>query len=548
MRSADIKEVKVIDLPTIAQRFNEFFTGAVSWLLKTAGPPMNGGQFSSKKFTSERFILQPISEKFILKQLRDLKVKKATGLDGIPARFLKDSATVIAPTVTFLVNLSLSTGSVPDEWKKARVVPLYKSGGRKNMDNYRPISILPVLSKILEKAVNFQLQQYLKKFDLLSPAQSGFRQHHSTESAVIYFTDEIRRNADAGRLTGALFVDLRKAFDTVPLHKELISKLERFGFVDNSLAWFTNYLSNRFQVVSLGNNLSSPLAVENGVPQGSILGPVLFSLYINDLPSCINFSNVIMYADDTIIFFSSAQLMEVELKLNMELTSLSEWLCGNKLLLNLNKTEFMVFGTQQRLHRQGIEGIDIALGGESVKHCDAFKYLGVILDSSLSLNQHIDYVKKKVSKMLGIFSRARPSLTIESANRLFKSMILPILDYCGAVFHGCGKGNEEGLECLQRRGGRIVLNTAHLSTDQMVTSLGWDTLTRRRENHIVKLVEKCLKGTAPSHFSNYFQLKRHDIHDYDIRNKNKLVIDRVKLESTKRAFFYKGADIFNNCM
>ena len=167
----------------------------------------------------------------------------------------------------------------------------------------------------MEKAVNFQLQKYLKKFDLLSPAQSGFRQHHSTESAVIYFADKIRRNADAGRLTGALFVDLKKAFDTVP-HKEVISKLERFGFVDNSTAWFTNYLSNRSQVVSLGNNLSSPLAVENGVPQGSILGPVLFSLYINDLPSCINFSSDIMYADDTVIFFSSAQLMEVQLKLN----------------------------------------------------------------------------------------------------------------------------------------------------------------------------------------------------------------------------------------
>ena len=123
------------------------------------------------------------------------------------------------------------------------------------------------------------------------------------------------------------------------------------------------------------------------------------------------------------------------------------------------------------------------------------------------------------------------------------------MDYCGAVFHRYGKGNEESLECLQRRGNRIVLNTAHLSTEQMVTSLGWDTLTRRRENHIVKLVEKCLEGTAPSYFSNYFQLKRHDIYDYDIRKKNKLVIDRVKLESTKRAgFFYKGADICNNCM
>ena len=193
---------------------------------------------------------------------------------------------------------------------------------------------------------------------------------------------------------------------------------------------------------------------------------------------------------------------------------------------------------------EGIEGIDIALGGESVKYCDAFKYLGVILDSSLSMNQHIDHVKKKISKMLGIFSRARPSLTIESANRLFKSMILPILDYCGAVFHRCDKGNEEGLECLRRRAGRIVLNTAHLSTEQMFTSLGWDTLTRRRDNHIVKLVEKCLEGMAPSYFSKYFQFKRHHIHDYDIRNKDKLVVNRVKLESTKRAFFFIKEQIF----
>ena len=183
--------------------------------------------------------------------------------------------------------------------------------------------------------------------------------------------------------------------------------------MDNSVSWFTNYLSNRPHVVSLGTNSSSPLAVENGVPQGSILGPVLFTLYINELPSCNNFSNVIMYADDTVIFFSSAQLMEVELKLNMKLTSLSEWLCGNKLLLNLKETEFMVFGMQQRLCRQAIDGIDVTLGGESVRCCDAFKYLGAILDSSLSLNQHIDHVKKKVSKILGIFSRARPSLTIE---------------------------------------------------------------------------------------------------------------------------------------
>ena len=187
-------------------------------------------------------------------------MKKATGLDGISARFLKEGASVIAPTVKFLVNLSLCTGIVPCDWKMARVVPLYKSGGHESMDNYRAISILPVMSKIMEKAVNVQLQSwYLQRCDLLSPFQAGFRQHHSTESAVIYFTDEIR-SAESGKLTGALFIDLRKAFDSVP-HKELLSKLKRFGFGENSINWFISYLFNRFQAVSLDNELSSPLAL-----------------------------------------------------------------------------------------------------------------------------------------------------------------------------------------------------------------------------------------------------------------------------------------------
>ena len=155
--------------------------------------------------------------------------------------------------MTFLVNLLLRTGIVPCDWRMACVVPICKSGGHASMDNYRPISILPVMSKIMEKAVNVQLQRYLQRFDLLSPFQAGFRQHHSTESAVLYFTDEIR-SAESGKLTGALFIDLRKAFDSVP-HKELLSKLRRFGFGENSINWFTSYLSDRFQAVSLDNEL-----------------------------------------------------------------------------------------------------------------------------------------------------------------------------------------------------------------------------------------------------------------------------------------------------
>ena len=158
---------------TIVEKFNIFFTNTVSKLLESVQSTTILG-LSDEMFTNESFVLQPVSQNFIFKHLKDLKVKKATGLDGISARFLKDGTSVIAPTVTFLVNLSLSTGIVPCDWKMARVVPLYKSGGRASMDNYRPISILPVMSKIMEKAVNVQLQRYLQRFDHLSPFQAGF--------------------------------------------------------------------------------------------------------------------------------------------------------------------------------------------------------------------------------------------------------------------------------------------------------------------------------------------------------------------------------------
>ena len=170
-----------------------------------------------------------------------------------------------------------------------------------------------------------------------------------------------------------------------------------------------------------------------------------------------------------------------------------------------------------------------------MKHCDAFKYPGGVLGNSLSFNMHIDHVKKKVSKILGMFSRIRSSLTTEASNRLYKSMILPNLEYCRAVFHGCGKGNEEE---LQRRAARIVLKTLHLSTEDMASGLGWDSLKTRREKHMVKLVKNCLDGQASSYFSDYFRQRTYDIHDYDTRSKDKLSIDKVNLELTNRALFF----------
>ena len=337
-------EVKIItDKQSISELFNSFFTPVVNKLFESfryARPVFKST--TEDLFTKKHFEFTAVDKPFVLKQLKCLKLKNATGIDGLPARLLKDSAVVIADRVTHLLNLSIKSGTVPSEWKQAKVVPLFKSGNKDDLDNYRPISILPILSKILEKAVFHQLHSYLSKNSLLSPYQSGFRASHSTQLAITFLIDKIRGRMDKGLLTGAMFIDLKKAFDTVP-HDGLLNKLFRYGIQDQPFSWFESYLTNRTQSVSIGNHLSSAANISSGVPQGSALGPLLFILYINDLPLAVGLSSVMLYADDTVIFSAASSIDQLQLNLSLDLNVVSNWLTANGLFLNLKKTEYIVF-------------------------------------------------------------------------------------------------------------------------------------------------------------------------------------------------------------
>ena len=213
------------------------------------------------------FHFEEVSENFTLRQLKKLKSKKAVGLDAIPTRLLKDSAEIIANPLTKIINFSLANGCVPSEWKEARVIPLFKSGKSHNMDNYRPVSILPVVSKILERAVHTQLYKFMVDNNLLSPYQSGFCKRHSTETACISFTDSIRRGMDQGMFTGSVLIDLRKAFDTVN-DDLLLEKLHGYGVTGGELDWFKDYLLNRKQLVDYFNTYSNPITIKFWCPAG----------------------------------------------------------------------------------------------------------------------------------------------------------------------------------------------------------------------------------------------------------------------------------------
>ena len=257
------------DKNAIAEGFNHFFTSIVRTisdkLTQRSSKISCQRQHTEATFTNENFELTLVRPTVVYSLLRKLRVNKATGLDSIPARLLKDGAPAISECLTHIINLSFSSGVVPDDWKTSRVVPLFKSGNREEMDNYRPISIFPVISKIAEKVLYHQLFSYLNANTLLSSCQSGFRKDFSTETAVTFFVDEIRRNVDNGLLTGAVFIDLKKVFDKID-HHILPNKLQRYGICNRTLLWFSSYLLGRPQRVEVDKALSSPLDIASSVP------------------------------------------------------------------------------------------------------------------------------------------------------------------------------------------------------------------------------------------------------------------------------------------
>ena len=297
--------------------------------------------------------LHEIDEGYILKQLTDLNPQKSSGVDNISGKFLKDGAKVLALPISQICNLSIKHSIFPRDCKIAKIVPLYKKGCRTDPKNYRPISLLPIVSKIIERTVHKQLQEYLDNSDILYKFQSGFRSNHSTDTSLSYLSEKILSGFDSGQLTGAIAIDLQKAFDTID-HKILLNKMKLMGFSETVILWFNSYLSNRVFKISLNNTLSDPAGINCGVPQGSILGPLLFSLYVNDMPQAVN-SELYLYADDSCLLFQHRDLKTINEKLNKDFANLCDWFVDNKLSLHYgeDKTKSILFANKNKINRVG---------------------------------------------------------------------------------------------------------------------------------------------------------------------------------------------------
>ena len=483
--------------------------------------------------TYNRFRFGYVSTVEVLSQLKKLKRKKASGPDHLPPNLIKDSANIIAKPIAYVINLSLRSGLFPDEWKIARVVPLHKSGTRDNFENYRPISALPVISKIVEKIVHKKLVNYLEEHHLLTNQQFGFRRKRSTELAATLFTDDIRRSVDQKKLVGCIFIDFSKAFDTLS-HSKLLSKLTAYGISGNELDWFTSYLFHRQQLVNYGNHSSKPYSISSGVPQGSILGPLLFVIFANDITDHVKSSKIIMYADDTVLYADGSSLKSIENALSSDMSLLASWFTENELILNLKKgkTEAMVFGTSKKLATTSAV-INVKYKDHSINVTTNYKYLGVNLDQTLSLNKHFDSSYKKASSRLRLLMKLRHLLTSHAAKSIYETMVLPVMTYCCLVSLFHTETHKKRLTSIDNRARKIINNDVKKTI----------SILQFQQRHACKFVRSCLDESICVNFHGYFtkiENKR------NTRNNHvALKLPAVRTEFAKKSSYFMAAKIYN---
>ena len=364
--------------------------------------------------------------------------------------------------------------------------------------------------------------------------QFGFRPTRSTEHSAILLVDHIRKAMDNGELTGVAYIDLSKAFDTVS-HGSLISKLNQYGIKDTPNEWFTNYLFGRVQHVQFDDQLSNPEPVYCGVPQGSLLDPLLFLIHFNGIHECVNNCKILTYADDTVIFVSSKQKEQIEQYLNEDLSYISSWLNRNQLIPNVKKgkTECMLFGTRRKLKDLKL---NVSFHNKNVTETTQYKYLGIVLDQSLLLNNHFQKTYKKASSRLRLLSKVRPLLTIKAANTLYLALVVPILTYCPSVCFSFTETQKRKLASIDERASRII-STRFVH----VTPTSIETLKLKRT---VVFVHQCIKQDVNENFRNYFETFETG---RNTRNSGTcLRLPKVKLQAARKAFYFLGAKMYND--
>ena len=454
----DFNGKNVTDPKLISNIFNNFFVNIGPNLdRKISKSKIDFRVYLKNIKLNKTFFLNPTTSQEILDIINSLDNKKSIGPNSIPVFIIKLYQNFFSENLSKIINLSFITGIFPDLCKLAKVIPLFKKDNEMLCENYRPISLLPIFSKIFEKAIYTRMYEFLTKNDLLYNRQFGFRSNHSTSHALTSLTEGIKSDIDKGLLTAGIFIDLQKAFDTVN-HKILGEKLIHYGFRGLSHKLLVSFLENRKQFVSIKGFDSETCSIMCGVPQGSTLGPLLFLLYINDFRYSLKKTTSSHFADDTCIIYanqtSSNKIKTLETILNTELKCAVDWLKANRLSLNVKKSKLLIFHSKRK--KIDYESFSIKLGGSKLTPVKNVKYLGVMIDNFLSWDDHIIDLSKALSRSNGILAKLRHYIPKKSLLTVYYAIFHSKLLYGSLVWSQSTSANINKIVILQKKCLRIM--------------------------------------------------------------------------------------------
>jgi hypothetical protein len=545
----------------IANQFNTFFT--------EIGRQISDGVPSVEK-RPEEYInyghhvpdlsLQNTTPEHIKKIIKKLKPKLSYDAEGVSTKMIKCIGNEIAHPLSHIFNLSLSSGVFPNSLKLCRVIPIYKAGNALECDNYRPISLLSSISKILEKIVAEKLVNHLINNDLLYSHQYGFLPGRSTEHNLFQILNYISTALNEGNYCIGVFLDLKKAFD-VCSHEILLKKLEKMGIRGTPYVWFKNYLSDRTQFVDINGNRSEALSIDISVIQGSILGPILFLCYINDFYAATTLFSV-LFADDTTGLGKGKNLKDLTSYVNIELQKIANWFRSNKMAINAAKTKFIVFRTRGK--RVDPADCNLVFNNNEIGrpesqnliypisriHNDGdekcFKLLGVHFDEYLSFDAHINNLCTKISKSLFCMNRVKNFVTTEALKMLYYAMVHSHINYCINIYSCANATSLNRLKLKQKEAIRIVCNAGYRDhTNPLFKQIGILPLDDLIKYSNLKFMHNYFHGKLPFSFNETWTTNRMRNPNLELRNADNLYIPPHNFATTKRFPLFSFPRIWN---
>ena len=505
------------DPKEIANAFNEYFSKIGSNLASNINCTEDGQSYKVylQNPTLKKFAFKKVNDNEVLSIINKLKNKKSRGADNISNQLLKTIKQELCKPLTIIINQMIETGVYPEKFKISKITPIYKKNERTNIANYRPISLLPTLSKIFERVIHTQLYTYFDENKLLSEQQYGFREKHSTELAAVKLVDYINHEMDIGNTPEAIFIDLSKAFDTLNFDI-LIHKLQFYGLSGNSLALMKSYVTGRMQYVLFNKTKSDLAIITTGIPQGSILGPLLFSIYVNDIINSSDKLQYLLYADDTTLYFNREHFTphNANLEINNELSKVMNWLKLNKLSLNVQKTKYMTFHKSQK----NVTPLNLSIDDIPIDSVDEFNYLGIILHERLTWKNHINMVTNKIAKVSGILNRLKHIFPQNVLLSLYHTLIISQINY-GMLLWG---SDIRSVEKYQKKAIRNITNSHILAhTEPLLKDLGLLKVGDIFKLRLLKFYYKLMNNELPSYFVTYVPIITNETyilnHDYALR-------------------------------